>query len=299
MTFHKEGYTSLALTILFIFVLNALISFYFPDAHVVKWIVYILSFLLFATIVQFFRSPVLHISKNESQVLCPADGKVVVIEETDEPEFLKDRRIQLSVFMSPVNVHVNRNPISGVVKYFKYHPGKYLVAWHPKSSTENERTTVVTENSEGTQVLFRQIAGALARRIVWYVKEGDVVEQGQQFGFIKFGSRVDIFLPLGTKINVELNQVVKGGRTVLAELTNNVALPDVTSDVVNEKIPDATEPLTDEHGEETLVIEHKPEKEQPVKEAAPPVKKPAAKASTTPAKKPAAKPKAVKKDDKK
>lgn len=297
MTFHKEGYTSLALTILFIFVLNALISFYFPDAHVVKWIVYILSFLLFATIVQFFRSPVLHISKNESQVLCPADGKVVVIEETDEPEFLKDRRIQLSVFMSPVNVHVNRNPISGVVKYFKYHPGKYLVAWHPKSSTENERTTVVTENSEGTQVLFRQIAGALARRIVWYVKEGDVVEQGQQFGFIKFGSRVDIFLPLGTKINVELNQVVKGGRTVLAELTNNLALPDVTSDVVNEKIPDHTEPLTDEHGEETLVIEHEPEKEQATAE-----KKPVAKAAT-PAKKPAAKtaakPKAVKKDDKK
>jgi phosphatidylserine decarboxylase len=298
MTFHKEGYTSLALTILFIFVLNALISFYFPDAHVVKWIVYILSFLLFVIIVQFFRSPVLHISKNESQVLCPADGKVVVIEETDEPEFLKDRRIQLSVFMSPVNVHVNRNPISGVVKYFKYHPGKYLVAWHPKSSTENERTTVVTENSEGTQVLFRQIAGALARRIVWYVKEGDVVEQGQQFGFIKFGSRVDIFLPLGTKINVELNQVVKGGRTVLAELTNNVALPDVTSDVVNEKIPDATEPLTDEHGAETLVVEHDQEKEQAAAE-----KKPVAKAAAAPAKKPAAKtaakPKAVKKDDKK
>jgi len=296
MTFHKEGYTSLALTVLFIFVLNALISFYFPDAHVVKWIVYILSFLLFLIIVQFFRSPVLHISKNESQVLCPADGKVVVIEETDEPEFLKDRRIQLSVFMSPVNVHVNRNPISGVVKYFKYHPGKYLVAWHPKSSTENERTTIVTENSEGTQILFRQIAGALARRIVWYVKEGDVVEQGQQFGFIKFGSRVDIFLPLGTKINVELNQVVKGGRTVLAELTNNVALPDETSDVINETIPDHTEPLTDEHGEEALVIEHDIEKEQPTVE-----KKPVAKA--TPAKKPAAKtaakPKAVKKDDKK
>lgn len=296
MTFHKEGYTSLALTVLFIFVLNALISFYFPDAHVVKWIVYILSFLLFLIIVQFFRSPVLHISKNESQVLCPADGKVVVIEETDEPEFLKDRRIQLSVFMSPVNVHVNRNPISGVVKYFKYHPGKYLVAWHPKSSTENERTTVVTENSEGTQVLFRQIAGALARRIVWYVKEGDVVEQGQQFGFIKFGSRVDIFLPLGTKINVELNQVVKGGRTVLAELINNAAVPDQTSDVINETIPDHTEPLTDEHGEETLVVEHDLEKEQPV-----PAKKPVAKAA--PAKKPVAKaatkPKPVKKDDKK
>jgi phosphatidylserine decarboxylase len=297
MTFHKEGYTSLALTVLVIALVNAAISFYFPDAHVVKWIVYILSFLLFVTIVQFFRSPILHISKNESQVLCPADGKVVVIEETDEPEFLKDRRIQLSVFMSPVNVHVNRNPISGVVKYFKYHPGKYLVAWHPKSSTENERTTVVTENSEGTQVLFRQIAGALARRIVWYVKEGDVVEQGQQFGFIKFGSRVDIFLPLGTKINVELNQVVKGGRTVLAELTNNVALPDETSDVINQTIPDSTEPLTNEHGEETLIIEHDLEKERTATE-----KKPVAKAAAPakkPAKKPAAKSRAVKKDDKK
>jgi phosphatidylserine decarboxylase len=297
MTFHKEGYTSLAITILVIFVLNALISFYFPDAHVAKWIVYILSLLLFVTIVQFFRSPILHISKNESQVLCPADGKVVVIEETDEPEFLKDRRIQLSVFMSPVNVHVNRNPISGIVKYFKYHPGKYLVAWHPKSSTENERTTVVTENSDGTQILFRQIAGALARRIVWYVKEGDVVEQGQQFGFIKFGSRVDIFLPLGTKINVELNQVVKGGRTVLAELTNHASLPDETSDLINDKIPDSSEPLTDEHGEETLVIEHDIENGQAVTD-----KEPAAKAA--PAKKPAAKttaakPKAVKKADKK
>ena len=218
MTFHKEGYTSLALCILFIFVLNAAIQFYFPQAYVVKWIVYILSFLLFVTIVQFFRSPKLSITQDEKAVLCPADGKVVVIEETEEPEFLKDRRIQVSVFMSPVNVHVNRNPISGVVKYFKYHPGKYLVAWHPKSSTENERTTVVTENAVGQQVLFRQIAGALARRIVWYVQDGDTVEQGEQFGFIKFGSRVDVFLPLGSKINVEIGEVVKGGRTVLAEL---------------------------------------------------------------------------------
>jgi phosphatidylserine decarboxylase len=218
MTFHKEGYTSLALCILFIFVLNAAIQFYFPQATVFKWIIYILSFLLFVTIVQFFRSPKLFITQDEKAVLCPADGKVVVIEETEEPEFLKDKRIQVSVFMSPVNVHVNRNPISGVVKYFKYHPGKYLVAWHPKSSTENERTTVVTENKVGQQVLFRQIAGALARRIVWYVKEGDKVEQGEQFGFIKFGSRVDVFLPLGSKINVEIGEVVKGGTTILAEL---------------------------------------------------------------------------------
>ncbi len=218
MTIHKEGYTSIALCVLLIFVLNALVQFYFPDAHIVKWIVYILSFALFVIILQFFRSPKFPIIIDETKILCPADGKVVVIEETEETEYLKDKRIQLSVFMSPINVHVNRNPISGVVKYFKYHPGKYLVAWHPKSSTENERTTIVIENQNGVQVLFRQIAGALARRIVWYVKEGDKAQQGEQFGFIKFGSRVDLFLPLGTQINVELNQVVKGGRTVLAIL---------------------------------------------------------------------------------
>jgi phosphatidylserine decarboxylase len=219
MTFHKEGYTSLALCVLFIFVLNAVIQFYYPQAFALKWFIYILSALLFIIIVQFFRSPSFAITMDDKAVLCPADGKVVVIEETEEGEVFKDKRIQISVFMSPVNVHVNRNPIGGMVKYFKYHPGKYLVAWHPKSSTENERTTIVIENSKGTSVLFRQIAGAMARRIVWYVKEGDKVDQGQQFGFIKFGSRVDIFLPLGTKINVNLGEVVKGGRTVLAELT--------------------------------------------------------------------------------
>lgn len=218
MTIHKEGYTSIALCVLFIFILNAVIQFYYPQAFVLKWIVYIFSALLFIIILQFFRSPIFKISVDESKVLCPADGKVVVIEETEEPEYLKDQRIQISVFMSPVNVHVNRNPISGVVRYFKYHPGKYLVAWHPKSSTENERTTIVTENSAGQSVLFRQIAGAMARRIVWYVKEGDEVKQGSQFGFIKFGSRVDIFLPLGSKVNVNLGEAVKGGRTILAEL---------------------------------------------------------------------------------
>jgi phosphatidylserine decarboxylase len=222
MTIHKEGYTSIALCILFIFVLNAAVQFYFPEAHTVKWIIYIASALLFLIILQFFRSPHFAIDTNETQVLCPADGKVVVIEETVETEYLKDKRIQLSVFMSPINVHVNRNPISGVVKYFKYHPGKYLVAWHPKSSTENERTTVVTENSAGTPILFRQIAGALARRIVWYVKEGDAVKQGDQFGFIKFGSRVDLYLPLGTDIKVAIGDAVKGGRTVLAILNPEI-----------------------------------------------------------------------------
>lgn len=218
MTIHKEGYSSLAICILFIFVLNALIQFYFPEAHAIKWIVYILSALLFLIILQFFRSPSISISTDEQIVLCPADGKVVVIEETTETEFLKDKRIQLSVFMSPINVHINRNPVAGVVKYFKYNPGKYLVAWHPKSSTENERTTIAIENKDGVIVLFRQIAGALARRIVWYVKEGDKVDQGAQFGFIKFGSRVDVFLPLGSEIKVELGQVVKGGKTILAQL---------------------------------------------------------------------------------
>jgi phosphatidylserine decarboxylase len=218
MTIHKEGYTSIALCILFIFVLNALIQFYYPQAYTIKWIIYVLSFLLFIIILQFFRSPSIKVSADEALVLCPADGKVVVIEETVETEYLKDKRIQISVFMSPVNVHVNRNPIAGVVKYFKYNAGKYLVAWHPKSSTENERTTIVIENSAGVPVLFRQIAGAMARRIVWYVNEGDKVEQGEQFGFIKFGSRVDVFLPLGSTVKVGIGEVVKGGRTILAEL---------------------------------------------------------------------------------
>jgi phosphatidylserine decarboxylase len=143
---------------------------------------------------------------------------VVVIEETEETEYLKSKRKQISIFMSPINVHVNRMPVTGSVSYFKYHPGKYLVAWHPKSSTENERTTVVAKMSNGTEVLFRQIAGALARRIKWYVKEGQKLEQGDEFGFIKFGSRVDIFLPLDAKVTVQVGQVTRGGKTVIAEI---------------------------------------------------------------------------------
>jgi phosphatidylserine decarboxylase len=218
MTIHKEGYTSIALCILFIFVLNALIQYLLPDLNWLHWVIYIFSFSLFVIILQFFRNPNILVAENEEHVICPADGKVVVIEETEESEYLKDKRIQISVFMSPINVHVNRNPISGIVKYSKYHAGKFLVAWHPKSSTENERTTVVIESSSGVAVLFRQIAGALARRIVCYSKEGQEAIQGEQFGFIKFGSRVDVFLPLGSEVKVELNQVVKGGITVLAHL---------------------------------------------------------------------------------
>jgi phosphatidylserine decarboxylase len=219
MTIHKEGYTSIALTVLFIFITNTIINYYLPDVTWFVWLWYIFSLILFITVLQFFRSPSRFHTLNEQQIICPADGKVVVIEETEETEYLKDRRIQVSVFMSPVNVHINRNPVSGIVKYFKYHPGKYLVAWDPKSSTDNERTTVVVENSAGVPILFRQIAGALARRIVWYVKEGDQVEQSKEFGFIKFGSRVDLFLPIGTEINVKLGDKVKGGVTVLATLT--------------------------------------------------------------------------------
>ncbi len=218
MTIHKEGYTSIALCVLVIFIANALAHYYFPDNAGFKWAVYILSFALFIIILQFFRNPRITISQHEQHVICPADGKVVVIEEATENEYFKDKRLQVSIFMSPVNVHVNRNPVSGVVKHFKYHPGKYLVAWNPKSSTDNERTTVVVESNIGIPVLFRQIAGALARRIVWYVKEGDKVQQGEQFGFIKFGSRVDVFLPVGTPVKVNLGQQVKGGITVLADL---------------------------------------------------------------------------------
>lgn len=217
MKFHKEGYTSLAIVVLFVFVINALADYY--DASVyVKWFLYALSGFLLITILQFFRSPIKRIIPDEQIVLCPADGKVVVIEETEETEYFKDRRLQVSIFMSPINVHVNRNPISGVVSYFKYHPGKFLVAWHPKSSTDNERTTVVVKNSANVEVLFRQIAGALARRIVWYVKENDVVTQGAEFGFIKFGSRVDLFLPLGTELSVNIGDKVVGGKTVIAKI---------------------------------------------------------------------------------
>lgn len=176
---------------------------------------------LFILIVRFFRNPIREVVFKENQVLAPCDGKVVVIEEVEEGEYFKDKRIQLSIFMSPLNVHVNRNPLSGVVSYFKYHPGKYLVAWHPKSSTENERTTAVIKDEHQREVLFRQIAGAVARRIRWYIKEGDRVEQGDEMGFIKFGSRVDVLLPLGSKIAVELEQKVSGAETVLAYLDHD------------------------------------------------------------------------------
>lgn len=221
MTIHREGYTSIALTLLVIFVSNALVHYFVPDNAFITWFVYLLSFILFITVLQFFRNPTRTIIQDENMVLCPADGKVVVIEETEETEYFKEKKLQVSIFMSPVNVHINRNPVSGVVKFFRYHPGKYLVAWHPKSSTLNERTSIAIETAHGKEILFRQIAGALARRIVWYVKEGDSVVQGQEFGFIKFGSRVDVFLPLDAKVNVKIGDQVTGGLTALAYFESN------------------------------------------------------------------------------
>ncbi len=218
MKIHREGYTSLFITLLFIAGLSVLINILWPEQSTLHYVVYLVFVIFFFGILQFFRSPKRNIPHNNAHVICPADGKVVVIEKTTENESLHDERMQVSIFMSPVNVHVNRYPVGGIVSYFKYHPGKYLVAWHPKSSVENERTTVVVEHPDHGPILVRQIAGALARRIVCYSKEGDVVEQGSELGFIKFGSRVDVFLPVGAEINVKLGQKVSGGETLLATL---------------------------------------------------------------------------------
>ncbi|HET7819423.1 MAG TPA: phosphatidylserine decarboxylase family protein [Bacteroidia bacterium] len=213
---HKEGIPTIILTLLFICFLNAIIYF-LGCGEALKWAGYIVSALLLYIVLQFFRNPSRKTPKNDSHIISPADGKVVVIEEVMEEEYFHDKRLQVSIFMSPFNVHVNRYPMNGAISYYKYHPGKYLVAWHPKSSTENERTTVVVKNSK-CEILFRQIAGALARRIVFYGKQNDTVEQGSQCGFIKFGSRVDLFFPIGTKLNVKLNDVVTGGESVIAYL---------------------------------------------------------------------------------
>lgn len=216
MTIHKEGYQSIGIGALIFGVLN-LISFTFLSATL-PWLtlaIFILTLGIFLFLVSFFRIPNRVFTINADQIICPADGKVVVIEEVIDSEYFKDKRIQLSVFMSPANVHVNRNPVDGEVVYNQYHKGKYLVAWHPKSSTENERWTVVVKNPHG-ELLYKQIAGALAKRICNYTKVGQQVKQTDEYGFIKFGSRVDLLLPLTAKIHVELNQVVKGGTTVLA-----------------------------------------------------------------------------------
>lgn len=217
MKFHKEGYASLLIVLVFSAIITFIAHYFFPTFAIAHWFAYALSGFLIITILQFFRSPKRVFTLGDNLIISPADGKVVVIEEAEEPEYFKGKRLQVSVFMSPINVHVNRYPIAGDVAFFKYHPGKFLAAWEPKSSTDNERTTVVVKHNSGKEVLFRQIAGALARRIVWYCKEGDKASQCGEMGFIKFGSRVDLFLPLDVKVKVKIGDVVKGSQTVLAE----------------------------------------------------------------------------------
>lgn len=216
MTIHKEGKVSLLLVTVFCIVVGFITWKFVPVPF--SYLLYAGLAVLFLLILQFFRNPSVNVTRDANKVIAPADGKVVVIEETEETEYLNEKRIQVSIFMSPVNVHVNRNPVGGVIDYFKYHPGKYLVAWHPKSSTENERTTIVYKTADQVKILIRQIAGAMARRIKWYIDEGVDVEQGAEFGFIKFGSRVDLYLPTTAKITVEIDQKTKAGRTVIAEL---------------------------------------------------------------------------------
>lgn len=213
--FHKEGTPSILLGIIFSTTV-LLLSDKFIDTNWIKMFIQISAFLVLIIILQFFRNPKRTVILNDNQILAPVDGKVVVIEEVFEGEYFKDKRLQISIFMSPINVHVTRYALSGIVKFSKYHPGKFLVAWHPKASEENERTTVVIENNTFGAILYRQIAGALARRIVNYAEEGMQVIQGTDAGFIKFGSRVDIFLPLGTPVNVVLNQKAIGGKTIIA-----------------------------------------------------------------------------------
>jgi phosphatidylserine decarboxylase len=216
MTIHREGHRILITLLIVLAIINVSVFALFPDANVAHLLTGIASFIVFILVLQFFRSPNRIQNLGDDWVLCPADGKIVAIEEVDEPEYYKGKRKQVSVFMSPLNVHVNRYAISGKVTYFKYHAGLYLIASHPKSSTENERTTVVVEH--GTRsVLLRQIAGAVARRIVTYAKVGDAASQGGEFGFIKFGSRVDIFMPLDAEVNVTLGEIVKGGITIIAK----------------------------------------------------------------------------------
>jgi len=212
--FHKEGYTIIIIS--FIIIVLIILGL---DHYAIKYDLAIKIFLLivFVLILQFFRNPKFEINSNKNYILSPVDGKIVIIEKVYEPEFFKDERLQVSIFMSPLNVHVTRYPISGKVVFSKYHPGRYLVAWHPKSSTKNERTTIVIENEIFGKILYRQIAGAVARRIVNYAKESKNVIQGEDAGFIKFGSRIDLFLPLETKVNVKINQKVKGGITVITE----------------------------------------------------------------------------------
>lgn len=213
---HREGYTILFITLVILFVLNALIH-WITDVVWIRNVFIIASLIMYGLVLQFFRNPQRNIVRDENKIIAPADGKVVIIEEVEEPEYFQGKRLQISIFMSPLNVHVNRYPVSGKIEYARHHQGQYLVAWHPKSSTLNERTTVVINNSVWGPVLYRQIAGYVARRIVMYAKEGTVAQQGDESGFIKFGSRLDIFLPPGTAPAIKIGDKTVGGITVIAE----------------------------------------------------------------------------------
>lgn len=220
MTLHREGYIIMTVGLLILSLIQ-IGNYFLLTATGWMWLFLLLTMgvlVMAYLIIQFFRIPKRTCSFGENDIICPADGKVVVIEEIEETEYFKGKRLQVSIFMSPLNVHANYSPISGLVKYVKYHPGLFLVAWHPKSSTDNERTTVVVEHPSGKEVLFRQIAGAVARRICYYVHEGQSIRTGDEFGFIKFGSRVDVILPLDCEINVKIGDVVKSRITKLGEL---------------------------------------------------------------------------------
>lgn len=215
--FHKEGFKIIVISTLLVGIGIFIIDFFFNDGWINKTLTLVLLF-FYIIILQFFRNPKRNTVLTDNGIIAPVDGKVVVIEEVFENEYFKDKRLQVSIFMSPLNVHVTRYPISGKVNYSKYHPGKYLVAWHPKASEENERTTIVLENDTVGEILYRQIAGALAKRIVNYAESSMQVVQGTDAGFIKFGSRVDLFLPLNTEVNVKLNETVKGGEQIIATI---------------------------------------------------------------------------------
>ncbi len=217
MKLHREGFGIMLVVFIIVLVLSALNFWAFSCENnlIIPILLELTLLLLFFLIVQFFRIPKRECKFGENDIVCPADGKIVIIEEVNEPEYFKDKRLQISIFMSPLNVHANYFPISGTTKFIKYHPGLFLVAWHPKSSTKNERTTIVVEHKNGTEVLFRQIAGAIARRICYYTEVGAKVKNGEEFGFIKFGSRIDVFLPIGTKIDVRIGEKVKAKLTRL------------------------------------------------------------------------------------
>jgi phosphatidylserine decarboxylase len=217
--FHREGQSIILITF-FIVGIGSILAHFFIDIIWLKWLVQLFLLVVLILILQFFRNPKRRANKNFDEILSPVDGKVVVIEEVMETEYFNEMRKQVSIFMSPINVHVTRYPASGTIKYSKYHPGKYLVAWHPKSSEENERTSVVVRTPKFGDILFRQVAGALARRIINYAEKGESVQQGDDSGFIKFGSRVDLYLPLDCEINVSLNQKVKGAHTCIATFVN-------------------------------------------------------------------------------